>query len=238
MPCNESGWSDGSLFSQIGIVTYDMNNAHDVWEATVPSSPEEVLERQCAMTKAHSKAVKCGVYRNSAHMWSNYATVRKALQDPAYWGFFLPWANTTARNYSSDSAGENLYYDTTQTPHLAVAPWNGKCQCVDQSAQYGAKPCADGPACECGAGLPCGQFMFDFRNASLLGWMLDEYIGGPLGLGSPNVDFVFLDVRAPRPLPPRCRMRALAPSADRCCTHAGRMGRPGRPVGGRPGAAG
>ena len=68
MPCNESGWSDATEFAKIGIVTYDMNNAHDVWEATVPSSPEEVLEQQCARTKALSKDVKCGVYRNSAHM--------------------------------------------------------------------------------------------------------------------------------------------------------------------------
>ena len=68
MPCNESGWSDATEFAKIGIVTYDMNNAHDVWEATVPSSPEEVLEQQCARTKALSKGVKCGVYRNSAHM--------------------------------------------------------------------------------------------------------------------------------------------------------------------------
>lgn len=68
MPCNESGWSDPAEFAKIGIVTYDMNNAHDVWEATVPSSPEEVLEQQCAKTKAVSKHVKCGVYRNSAHM--------------------------------------------------------------------------------------------------------------------------------------------------------------------------
>ena len=77
------------------------------------------------MAKAKNPDFKCGVYRNSAHMWSNYATVRKALQDRRYWGFFLPWANTTARNYSTGGAGENLYYDTTQTPHLAVSPWNG-----------------------------------------------------------------------------------------------------------------
>ena len=68
MPCNESGWSDAAEFAKIGIVTYDMNNAHDIWEATIPSSPEEVLEQQCAKTKAVSKDVKCGVYRNSAHM--------------------------------------------------------------------------------------------------------------------------------------------------------------------------
>ena len=68
MPCNESGWSNAADFAKIGLVTYDMNNAHDIWEATIPSSPEEVLEEQCAKTKAVSKAVKCGVYRNSAHM--------------------------------------------------------------------------------------------------------------------------------------------------------------------------
>jgi len=35
--------------------------------------------------------------------------------------------------------------------------------------------------------------MFDQRNSSLLAWLLDEYIGGPNGLGSDAVDFVFLD---------------------------------------------
>jgi hypothetical protein len=164
MPCNESGFSDAALFSQIGIVTFDMNNAHDVWEATVPSSPEEVLEQQCAMTKAHSPLVKCGVYRNSAHMWSNYATVRRALQNRSLWGYFLPWANATERNYSSGGAGENLYFDTIQTPHPAVAPWNGKCQCIDQNPHYGAHACNASqpqPVCECGAGLPCGQCEYD-----------------------------------------------------------------------------
>ena len=196
MPCNESGWSDSALFSQLGIVTYDMNNAHDIWEKNVPSNPEEVLEQQCAMTKRHSPDVKCGVYRNSAHMWSNYVTVRKALQNRSLWGFFLPWANTTARNYSAGGAGENLYYDTVQSPHAAVAPWNGKCQCIDQNPHYGAHACNGSepqPICECGLGLPCGQFMFDFRNDSLVSWLNSEYLGGALGLGSPNVDFFFLD---------------------------------------------
>jgi hypothetical protein len=35
--------------------------------------------------------------------------------------------------------------------------------------------------------------MFDFRNESLLDWLREEYLGGPLGLASPNVDFFFLD---------------------------------------------
>ena len=39
-------------------------------------------------------------------------------------GYFLPWANTTARNYSSTAAGENLYYDTVQTPHPGIGEPN------------------------------------------------------------------------------------------------------------------
>lgn len=189
MPCNETGWSDSAFFSKFGIVSYDMNNAQDIWEAN--GNPEETLIEQCARTKRESPAVKCGVYRNSAHMWSNYATVRKALQDPQYWGFFLPWANTTARNYSSTHPGENLYYDVMQTPHPAIAPWSGKCQCVGALA---AEPCSDPvPACNCGEGVPCGEFAFDQTNSSLMDWILDEYIGGPNGFGSPHVDFMFLD---------------------------------------------
>ena len=109
MPCNESGWSDAAFFSQLGIVSYDMNNARDLWQAQSPQNPEEMLEKQCAKTKAIDPAVRCGVYRNSAHLWSNYNVVRKLRQDPQYWGYFLPWKNTTGRNYSSDLAGENLY---------------------------------------------------------------------------------------------------------------------------------
>ena len=76
MPCNESGWSDAEFFSGLGLVTYDMNNAQSIWEKAAPSNPEEVLLEQCERTKAFSKDVKCGVYRNSAHSWSNYAAIR------------------------------------------------------------------------------------------------------------------------------------------------------------------
>ena len=101
-------------------------------------------------------------------------------QDRSYWGFFLPWANTTGRNYSDGGAADNLYFDTTQTPHAAIAPWTGRCQCVDQSPAYGAAECrgrdAESVVCDCGEGVPCGQFVFDHRNSSLLQWLLDEYV--------------------------------------------------------------
>ena len=160
MPCNESGWSDAEHFSQLGIVSFDMNNAQDIWEAASPQDPESVLEQQCAKVKAIDSEVKCGVYRNSAHLWSNYELVRAKLQDPEFWGFFLPWANTTARQYDVQAgAGANLYWDDVQSPHLAIPPWSGKCQCVGTNIpRWGTKACQRGPVCNCGAKLPCGQF--------------------------------------------------------------------------------
>ena len=197
MPCNESGWSDAEHFSQLGIVSFDMNNAQDIWEASSPQDPESILEQQCAKVKAIDSEVKCGVYRNSAHLWSNYELVRAKLQDPEFWGFFLPWANTTARQYDVEAgAGANLYWDDVQSPHLAIPPWSGKCQCVGTNIpRWGTKPCQRGPVCNCGgsAKVPCGQFMFDFRNESLRRWLTGDYLLGPTGLGSTNVDFLFLD---------------------------------------------
>ena len=38
MPCNESGWSDPAVFGEMGLVTFDMNNAADVWEAGTPQN--------------------------------------------------------------------------------------------------------------------------------------------------------------------------------------------------------
>ena len=35
--------------------------------------------------------------------------------------------------------------------------------------------------------------MFDHRNASLLPWLIEHYLAGPTGLGSKDVEFLFLD---------------------------------------------
>jgi len=47
--------------------------------------------------------------------------------------------------------------------------------------------------CDCGK-LPCGVYLFDFRNGSmLLDFLIREYILGPDGLDSPLIDGYFLD---------------------------------------------
>ena len=77
--------------------------------------------------------------------------------------------------------------------------------------------CADGD-CDCGEGLPCGEYLWDHRNASLRRFLIDELILGPNGLANDAVDGFFLDdgwtnVSAPVPswAPPTYRQCNMAP---------------------------
>jgi len=60
-------------------------------------------------------------------------------------------------------------------------------------ASTGLRECNDGD-CDCGPGLPCGEYLWDHRNASLREWLIDEFILGKVsGLGNPNVDGFYVD---------------------------------------------
>jgi len=65
-----------------------------------------------------------------------------------------------------------LYHDQDQTPEHPG-------ECTD--------------ACDCGPGLPCGEYLWDHRNESLRSYLINEFILGPNGLGNPNVSGFYLD---------------------------------------------
>ena len=48
--------------------------------------------------------------------------------------------------------------------------------------------------CDCGD-VPCGEYLFDHRNGSMLReWLVDEYVmGKENGAGNPNISGVFFD---------------------------------------------
>jgi hypothetical protein len=47
--------------------------------------------------------------------------------------------------------------------------------------------------CDCG-GVPCGEYLFDHRNGSMLRqFLLDSVIGGPNGVDNPAIDGLFID---------------------------------------------
>jgi hypothetical protein len=46
---------------------------------------------------------------------------------------------------------------------------------------------------DCGAN-PCGEYLWDHRNASLREWLVDDFVLNPdTGLRNPNVDGYYLD---------------------------------------------
>jgi len=74
----------------------------------------------------------------------------------------------------------DFYHDQEQTPQVPNA----------------TNPNPDGSCnlqCDCG-NCPCGEYLFDHRNGSMLtNWLVNEYILGKNGLGSPFIDGYFID---------------------------------------------
>ena len=141
------------------------------------------------MTKALAPDRKVFLYANmvKALPWLTY--VREKLTDPAYSGWFLHFApggslpNGTWHvpacddNYSPPLCSA-YYHDQQQTPSVP-SPSN---------------PNPDGACvgtCDCGS-VPCGEYLWDHRNASLRAWLVST-LTGPYGVGSGVVDGFFID---------------------------------------------
>ena len=61
--------------------------------------------------------------------------------------------------------------------------------------------------CDCGTGLPCGEYLWDHRNGSMLeDFLINEFVLNPrTGLGNPNIDGFYFDdgwTKKPSAVPP------------------------------------
>ena len=139
--------------------------------------------------------------RNLAKAEAMQASVRAKLQDPLFAGFFLPFAKAPPfknGSYHVTKCGadknrticSDLYHDLVDTPLPGAVRVSPDRAYRKPGGMYYAM--CDGD-CDCGA-VPCAEFVYDHRNGSMLTkWLIDEYVGGPFGTGSPHVDGVFLD---------------------------------------------
>jgi len=141
--------------------------------------------QQCAMLHKYNPSVRCFVYRNLVKALPWYSSVREKINDAAFSGWFLhnkPGGSLPNGSYHVPQCDDNwdpprcteLYHDVDQTPGFPRG--DGNCP---------------GP-CDCG-GVPCGEYLWDHRNASLREWILNEFLLGPTGLGSPEVQGLYLD---------------------------------------------
>ena len=171
MPCNTSGWLDPAVTAPFGTVDVDWSNAKQQWAAAPAMDCQERLVEQAARIAAAQPRSKVWVYRNIVKALPWFKDVREKLADPQYSGFFLRYRpSDPARPYLQPNTGNStLYHDLGQTP-----------------ATYAPGACGDG--------VPCGEYLYDHRNGSMLReWLVETVIGGPDAMGNENVSGLFLD---------------------------------------------
>ncbi len=56
--------------------------------------------------------------------------------------------------------------------------------------------------CDCGEGVPCGEYLWNHTNGTMLrDWLINEHLLGPTGLGNPAVSGFYVE-RVPPACPP------------------------------------
>ena len=118
---------------------------------------EERLLAQAEKTAALAggRGVRVFVYRNLVKALPWFQTVREKLLSPAHAGWFLRFDPKRKGNYSVPDCDHNysppicseMYHDQEQTPSHGQPHPDGNC----------SEPC------DCGPGLPCGEYLFDHR---------------------------------------------------------------------------
>ena len=186
MACNGSGWFNTALASEFGITSFDWSNAKAQWANQKPMDCEERLVTQASMTKARNPATNVFVYRNLVKALPWFSSVRTKLDDPAYSGFFLKFANGVNGTYhvpACDPVGGKcsaFYHDQEQTPAQPTPE----------------KPHPDGSCvdvCDCGKN-PCGEYLWDHRNGTMLrNFLIQETILSSSAVGHPDIDGLFID---------------------------------------------
>lgn len=212
MQVNRTGLSSPTRGAQFGIVSYDWSNGKELWAKGHPMFCQELLLEQAVQTKA-AGAPRVFVYRNIVKALPWFAQVREKLVDPAYAGWFLRFDSTNnSSGPSSRTSGHrgaaaaaashvppcaaenatkcsNLYHDQLQTPQVPTADHphpDGSCPTPDNATDD------DGGGCDCGPGLPCGEYLFDHRNGTQLrDWIVQQVVVA--AVQHPAVDGLFLD---------------------------------------------
>ena len=133
------------------------------------------------------------IHSNLAKALPWFSDVREKLLDPnynQYW--FLKFKNGINGSYSVPpcTSYKNSSYHDNKCSEFYHDEWHrtpDQTQCKNE--------------CDCGKGLPCGEYIWDHRNTTLQKWLTDVFIMGPsenngensMGLNNPNIDGFYID---------------------------------------------
>ena len=180
MPCNITGWFSPGFSAKYGVVDVDWSNAKYLWERSRPMDNSARLLDQAAQIKAINPNTRVWVYRNLVHAGSWFKEVAEKIKDPRYAGWFVKF-----RHGGAVDLGNNTWHVPPCTGAVCSQLYHSQ----DQSPET-AQDCSG--LCDCN-GVPCGEYLFDHRNASLREWIVQEHVMGSLGMGNPNVSGFYFD---------------------------------------------
>ena len=189
MACNVSGDLDPSATDNFLIVDVDWSSGKEDWAKGQPMSADESVLRQALAVKNAVPGRRVFVYRNAVTALSFFSDAHAKLIDPDYSAWFLPFGKPTVNSTKWHVNPCDVNYD----PPLCSKLYHGQVN----TPQYPGM--CNPPSCDCG-GIPCGEYLFDFRaaNTSINGktfvdWFINDYFFGPSALGHPSVDGLYVD---------------------------------------------
>eukprot|EP00933_Yihiella_yeosuensis_P045401 TRINITY_DN40768_c0_g1_i1.p1 TRINITY_DN40768_c0_g1~~TRINITY_DN40768_c0_g1_i1.p1 ORF type:complete len:474 (+),score=55.25 TRINITY_DN40768_c0_g1_i1:85-1506(+) len=191
-------WYDPVKASSWGLITFDWQNAADLWQDVIPHDCEERLEEQCRRIKALGTGTKCFVYRQMELSLQWMKTTREA-QTEGNKSMYLQVKNSSFCDAAPPCNVATFHQCTSGycPPCKAHAPVQEEnCPyCCNFSSVYnepigGKWPHGLSPAHGNNA-LQDGQFFFDFRNPDVQKFWAEEVILG--AVRSQNVDGLFID---------------------------------------------
>ena len=189
MFCNSSGPLN-AVPGAFGVPSVDWSNMKAQWAATSPMNDNELLAAQAEAIKAANPLAHVFTYRNLVKALPWFTEVREILADPAYAGFFL----TFRPNGSLPNASYHVpACDATYDPPLCSAFYHDQEQ--SPAVPSPSNPNPDGACvghCDCGS-VPCGEYLFDWRNSSVGPWIIAHHLGGPNGLDNAAISGFFID---------------------------------------------
>jgi hypothetical protein len=152
--------------------SYTLSYAKAIWAQGHPMNSEELLNKQAEMVLAEDAGIpgeqpRVWVYRNTIKALNWFTSVRVKLEDPVYSGWFVRFKNYTGPGSNGSyhvpactfEKCSGFYHDQEQTPQMGGGSHNGGCK----------------EKCDCGA-APCGEYIFDHRNASFSDWFVNEWM--------------------------------------------------------------
>jgi hypothetical protein len=163
----------GQFLRHWGVIEIDFESEESLWAHHAGGKNADVMMlEQASQMKEIAPESSVWIYRNLVQAYSNFKQLREKLEDPQYSGWWMKFDNATNDEKLTPRCAHNSRLNRTLCSDLFHSPlrWT-----------------TDGD--DCGDIIPCGDYVFDHRNASLREWIVQEHmLGEEWGLGHPAVD--------------------------------------------------